>query len=168
MSLRQCRFLLQKQKLCCNFRTMGYISWIKIVKHLFFAFLLRWTSLNWEWQLRGCFLVEEIRDLILLASAWLELAQRSPCHLVQGLTQVSSPYSGAFGFQCCFLGLAGHFPLQILKLQNDKKTQPPKHISTDIGEDPLKLRKSYSPRFFFQHGTRVRGGEGEGCLFTLG
>lgn len=87
------------------------------MNRFFFAFLLRWIFLNWEWQSQGCFLEEGIRDLILLASAELELAQRSPCHLVQGLTQVSSPYSGAFGFQCCFLGLAERFPLQILKLK---------------------------------------------------
>lgn len=107
---------------------------MQLVKHLFFAFRLRRIFLNGRQWLWGCFLVEEIQVLILLASAGLESAQRSPCHLVRDLTQVSSPYSEAFDFQCCFLGLAGRFLLQILKLENDKKKKKTTPQTTVIYE----------------------------------
>lgn len=50
------------------------------------------------------------------------------------------------------------------KKQN-KNPESPKHRSTD--EDTLKLRKSYSPKFFFQQGTWV-GGAGGGGRVHLG
>ena len=114
------------------------------------AFPLRWIFLNWRQWLQGCFLVEETQVLILLASAGLESAQRSPCRLVRGLSQVSSPYSGAFCFQCCFLGLAGRFLLQILELENEKNKKTKSHISMNIYEGPLRLRKAHSFKFSFQ------------------
>lgn len=109
---------------------------MKTIGPFFFAFLPRWIFLKRRWWLQECFLVEGIQVLILLASAWPERAQRSPCHHVQGLSQASSPYSGAFGFQCCFLGWAGHFLLQALKLQNDKRQL----VGTQAKIDPLRLR----------------------------
>lgn len=127
------------------------------------AFPLRRIFLNWRQWLQGCFLVEETQVLILLASAGLESAQPSPCRLVRGLSQVSSPYSGAFGFQCCFLGLAERFLLQILESENETKQNKTKsHVSMNTDEGPLRLRKPHSSKFSFQQNT------GEGSLFIFG
>ena len=75
---------------------------------------------------------------------------------------MSSPYSGAFGFQCCFLGLAGRFLLQILELENEKNKKTKSHISMNIDEGSLRLRKAHSFKFSFQQST------GEGSLFIFG
>ena len=63
--------------------------------------------------------------------------------------------------QCCFLGLAGRFLLQILELENDKnKTKS--HVSMNTDEGLLRLRKLHSLKFSFQQST------GEGSLFIFG
>lgn len=86
---------------------------------LFFAFLLRQAFPTWGQSWWECFLVEGIQVLTLSASARLELAQRSLCHLSRGPTRVSSPYSEACGSRCCSLGSAGHFHPQFLKWEHD-------------------------------------------------
>lgn len=85
--------------------------------------LLRQVFQMWAQSSQEYSVVEEIQVLTLSAFAQLELAQRSLCHLVQGLIQVSSPYSEACGSQCCSLRSAERFHPQFLLSWAQAKAQ---------------------------------------------